>query len=249
MKDYYRILQVAPEAGEEEVRKAYRRLATQHHPDKNPAPDSNAVFQEINEAYQVVGNARQRLLYDLQRQYPEEMAAYTAPPRRPPSAYRQYPVRLDLRPYVKPARVVSVISLVFCILLAIDFFLPRRVATEPVVQFRVLNRSQRLEITTPNRVLTIPMDGTEVDISLDGYNPLEIRTTPLFSSLVTVRLQGLEAAADNNIYRHLVFFPLLLLILSALGIWGRGSVEMEVNFGIAAAIILLVTGFLMLLIF
>ena len=250
MKDYYRILQIVPEAGEAEVKKAYRRLATQYHPDHNPAPDSNAVFQEINEAYQIIGDARQRQVYDLLRQYPEELAAYTAPPlRRPPAAYRRHLAHLDLRPYVKPARIISRISLVFCVLLVVDFFLPRRVVTEPVVQFRIFNRSQRLEVTTPNRVLTIPTEGGAIDIGLEKYNPLEIYLTPVLSSLVAVRLQGVEAPADNNIYRHLVFFPMLLLVLSALGVWGRGSDETTVNFGVAAAIILLITVFLMFLIF
>jgi molecular chaperone DnaJ len=61
-KDYYKILGVAKGASEEEIKKAYRRLAHQHHPDK--AGGSDAKFKEVNEAYQVLGNKEKRTQYD-----------------------------------------------------------------------------------------------------------------------------------------------------------------------------------------
>lgn len=61
-KDYYKILGVSKNATEEEVKKAYRRLAHQHHPDK---PGGNeAKFKEINEAYQVLSDKAKRATYD-----------------------------------------------------------------------------------------------------------------------------------------------------------------------------------------
>lgn len=61
-KDYYKILGVAKGASEEEVKKAYRRLAHQYHPDKNGGNESK--FKEVNEAYQVLGNKEKRAQYD-----------------------------------------------------------------------------------------------------------------------------------------------------------------------------------------
>ena len=64
-RDYYQILGVAPQAGEAEIKKAFRSLAMQFHPDKNQG-DRNAEerFKEINEAYAVLSDADKRAHYD-----------------------------------------------------------------------------------------------------------------------------------------------------------------------------------------
>ncbi len=67
-KDYYAILGVAPGCSADEVRKAYRRLALQWHPDRNPGnPDSAERFKEISEAYGVLIDPMKREQYDLAR--------------------------------------------------------------------------------------------------------------------------------------------------------------------------------------
>ena len=63
-RDYYDVLGVARNASEEELKRAYRRLAMQYHPDRNPEPDAEARFKEINEAYEVLGDAEKRARYD-----------------------------------------------------------------------------------------------------------------------------------------------------------------------------------------
>src|SRR5207249_6645847 len=63
-KDYYKILGVARNAGEEEIRKAFRKLARQYHPDV--AKDKKAAeekFKEINEAYEVLSDPEKRKKY------------------------------------------------------------------------------------------------------------------------------------------------------------------------------------------
>jgi curved DNA-binding protein len=64
-KDYYKILGVERKASADDIRKAYRKLAMQHHPDKNPG-DKKAEdkFKEINEAYQVLSDEQKRARYD-----------------------------------------------------------------------------------------------------------------------------------------------------------------------------------------
>jgi curved DNA-binding protein len=64
-KDYYKILGVERKANADDIRKAYRKLAMQHHPDKNPG-DKKAEdkFKEINEAYQVLSDDQKRARYD-----------------------------------------------------------------------------------------------------------------------------------------------------------------------------------------
>lgn len=64
-KDYYEILGVPRSAGEEDIKKAFRRLAREHHPDvAKDKRTSEERFKEINEAYEVLGNAENRRKYD-----------------------------------------------------------------------------------------------------------------------------------------------------------------------------------------
>lgn len=62
MKDYYSTLGVGKDASDDDIKKAYRKLAHEHHPDK--AGGNEAKFKEINEAYQVLGNSEKRAQYD-----------------------------------------------------------------------------------------------------------------------------------------------------------------------------------------
>ncbi len=70
MKDYYKILGVPENASQAEIKKAFRKLAFQHHPDTNPGNEHEAAerFKEINEAYGVLGDENRRRQYDLARQ-------------------------------------------------------------------------------------------------------------------------------------------------------------------------------------
>ncbi len=61
-KDYYEILGVPKTAAEDEIKRAYRKLAHQYHPDKNGGDDKK--FKEINEAYQILGNKEKKEQYD-----------------------------------------------------------------------------------------------------------------------------------------------------------------------------------------
>jgi curved DNA-binding protein CbpA len=68
MKDYYKILDVTRTAGEEELRKSYRKLAMQYHPDRNPDdPAAEEQFKEIAEAYGVLTDPVKRREYDACR--------------------------------------------------------------------------------------------------------------------------------------------------------------------------------------
>lgn len=63
-RDYYEVLGVGRQATDEELKKAFRRLARQYHPDVNKEPDAEARFKEVNEAYEVLRDPQKREAYD-----------------------------------------------------------------------------------------------------------------------------------------------------------------------------------------
>ncbi len=64
-RDYYEVLGVGRDAGDEEVKKAYRQMAFKYHPDRNPDdPDAESKFKEAAEAYEVLRNPETRARYD-----------------------------------------------------------------------------------------------------------------------------------------------------------------------------------------
>ena len=72
-RDYYSMLGLRHDSSAEEIKKVYRKLAMQYHPDRNGGnPESEERLKGINEAYQILGNEEKRRHYDLQYRQPFE---------------------------------------------------------------------------------------------------------------------------------------------------------------------------------
>jgi molecular chaperone DnaJ len=81
-KDFYQVLGVPDSASQDDIKKAYRRLAKQYHPDANPNnPKAAERFKEVSEAHSTLSDAEKRKQYDQMRRY----GAFDGMPRRPPS--------------------------------------------------------------------------------------------------------------------------------------------------------------------
>src|SRR4051812_23231272 len=83
-KDYYSVLGVSRDAGEDEIKKAFRKLARQYHPDTAKPKDKAAAeekFKEINEAYDVLSDPEKRRRYDELGADWEHGRGFQPPPR------------------------------------------------------------------------------------------------------------------------------------------------------------------------
>jgi DnaJ-class molecular chaperone len=65
-EDFYKILEVPKDATEQDIKKAYRKLTMDYHPDRNKSPEAEEKIRKINEAYEIIGDKKKRQQYDAQ---------------------------------------------------------------------------------------------------------------------------------------------------------------------------------------
>src|SRR3989338_3667205 len=75
--DYYKVLGVSKSASDTEIKKAYRKLALEYHPDRNKSREAEAKFKEINKAYEVLSDQKKKQTYDSMGHQAFEQGAYT----------------------------------------------------------------------------------------------------------------------------------------------------------------------------
>jgi len=63
-RDYYEVLELSKGASDDDIKKAYRKLAKKYHPDLNKAPDAADKFKEVQEAYEVLSDPQKKAAYD-----------------------------------------------------------------------------------------------------------------------------------------------------------------------------------------
>lgn len=133
MKNYYFILGVNIYARDEDIKRAYRQLALQYHPDVNRSPEAEAKFKEINEAYEVLGDQQRKLLYDqmlvgIEPEVVRSPQPHRDPRYRPKSAEYIRKVRAEKKPHfefmkahLRYAQLASRLALLFAAVLLADY--------------------------------------------------------------------------------------------------------------------------------
>jgi hypothetical protein len=236
---------VRPDANAETIKRAFRRLAIQYHPDKNSSAEAEQFFKEINEAYEVLGNSQRRYEYDQRlsgRAYetvseprPHRDPRYRHRSPRPPvksQGQEQYELMAH---YLPPVLTLTKFFLSLCLILWIDFLLPRQVVSEEYAYKRCYSGGRR---STGSHCVIYTSEGSRFRLDVEKLKLPEQRgTLELHKSLV---LREITRAANgqyqtrigSSIYGRFLFAPLILTALCIVTLLIRKNVYWAFNVGI-----------------
>ncbi len=164
--NYYEILGVSHAANSAQIKRAYRLMVKQYHPDINPTPEAHQKIRDITIAYEVLSDPYTKEIYDLQQVYAHHQHFNIAPEPTPEQEYRrvqrQKVVEMERRRIEQLFRLKSKfysIQRMFCflflgiaIVFSIDYFVMARQISEPVdrINLRKQGTNFSTEIITPN---------------------------------------------------------------------------------------------------
>lgn len=256
MKDYYAILGVSHTASAEEIKRAFRRLAVQYHPDKNPDPKAEDIFKDLSEAYDVLSDWDKRKNYDLRFENPFEAIVDVASPKpkhrdpkyrpkppgyRPPRKSSVYDTMAEYLPYF---RRISWAGLLVTCLVVIDFVLPYRATEELVVGVeRVTNGKGKFLYYEFNTYSGKQIKAHDYAASFLIYEDrIRYNQTAIFhTDMYLSDDDGEHLIKLGYIYRTLFFFPLILGVTSILGVAYRKNIEFPFNLSIISGTFLVIT--------
>jgi hypothetical protein len=258
MKDYYSILGVSPTAHAGDIKRAYRKLVQQLHPDINPDPQAAELIKAVNEAYDVLGDPVKRSTFDNALRNPfSTLVEEETPPHRDrayrrraayPPRQKQGPTQRDMMEWTMPyLRNVWWAGCLVCLVLLVDFLLPRNFYPETIIRFRTRELRGGVYtyfITDKGRSLSVAQKDFQ---QLGVGDELILEETPWVGVLVGGRTSSGSVLSGNlgTLYGNFVFVPVLLLISSVLGVSKIGSLEFRFNLGVVSVFVLIFTLVLM----
>jgi hypothetical protein len=247
-------------ASSPEIKRAYRVLVQQLHPDVNPDPAAHERIKEVNEAYDVLGDESKKRDYDYRFDNPyitvevPKEPVHRDPRYRRSTTYSHVNVNRgsaerDLMQRLAPSmlKLFQACALLSLFLL-VDFFLPHKITYETISAFRNTG-SRRYEAN-----YFITQSGQRVKIgSRDGYlfevdQKIKIVKSRILSLLIEIQIPGTGTSVTNlsTIYANFRFVPLLLALFSIMGLAAKGKAEFRFNLGIMTSFVLIFTVFLII---
>ncbi len=254
LKDYYRILEVASTATAADIKKSYRRLAQLYHPDRNSSEHAEALFKEINAAYEVLGDPVKRWEYDNRLTATPTSPVHPDPAiRRRPAGYRPQPkgpseTYLAMQAVLPYVRYVFYVGSFLCLALAVDFLLPSNHLIERVQSNAYESVHIRGNVT---KTALVTESGKRIELAVDdihlfpeGSN-VDVQISKLFSILIRVHNTDSNQRTGNlaTVYRNYSFAPIVLLIVSVLGLMYPRRVEFVFNLAVVGVFVILLTIF------
>lgn len=258
MKNYYSILGVSPTAHAADIKRVYRKLALQYHPDKNPSPQAEPFFKEVNEAYDVLGDAQKRYEYDQRLLNPTYETPYTPPQ----PAHRDPRYRSHTQTHAQPRKPSAEQELmrkaipyltkvawagVFLVLLMIaDRALPSQIDATLISGFK----STRVRYTSQEHLITARGESyritDEARLKVNVGDTVEVVHSAFFHRLIRLQVNDVHIGNLATVYSNYIFVPILLAVLSLLGVSVRNKVEFLFNVGIVNIFALIITLILLL---
>jgi hypothetical protein len=260
----YQVLGVSPDATEDQIKTAYRKLVKEYHPDQNKSDSAKVIIVRVNEAYEILTNAERRARYgretyqpDLrseeERDYEARKAEYFQRRKeREESEYKEMLIRDDRR--FRRARGWAFPLLFVAVLLIADQLLPGKHYTESADtgwQQRTsggkYGRGVLLSyMRTPHFVLKVP---AHVHIDYDYYGkpgPIKIEVSPMFkvpkTILVKTAHHWFEFEAPG-LYSFMIPLHYVLFFACVLTIWRRQYSHLNCVFAFFPPLILILIVF------
>ena len=238
-------------ASEAEIKQAYRKLALQFHPDRNASKEAAAIFIEVNEAYEVLGDALRKREYDkLLLGAPAEPVIVHRDPRyrpKPPgqgqSGSRRRQALETMRDYLKYAIMLSRLALLFSAVLIADYTLPSEQTREEIVSIR-LQASRRDQLSK----LSL-QDGEVINLKpqlaeeFHQGNIIILYSSAWFSIPLAIENEDTKFKTRilGSIYGKFIFLPIVLLITSLLGTFWWKGIEFRFNLGVVNGLLMLLS--------
>jgi DnaJ domain len=253
LKNYYFVLGLNVYARDAEIKSTYRKLALTYHPDKNPSPNAESIFKEINEAYEILSDPERKLLYDQMLVGIEPEIQPTTQPHRDPR-YRPKPPgfvyqRNSLRErlfdfmnsYLKYAVWVSRLALFFSIILVVDYSMKPAKEIQQIVDKKSVYdggiSSVKVQMDNGHSLTLAGKDANKFGVG----KAIALYSSPLLSIPVKMEDENLHLVAHVpvSIYGNFIFVPLVLLLTSLVGAFYWKGIEFRFNLGVMNFLLLL----------
>jgi hypothetical protein len=238
-------------ANEAEIKQAYRKLALQFHPDRNTSKEAAAIFIEVNEAYEVLGDFQRKREYDkLLLGVPEPVVVHRDPRYRPKppgqgqSGSRRRQALETMRDYLKYAIMVSRLALLFSAVLIADYILPTNKTREEIVSIknpREVRRDGAYKLSLRDgEVINLR---TESAVEFETGTAITLESSAWFSIPLVIENERTKFKARilGSIYGNFIFLPIVLLITSLVGTFWWKGIEFRFNLGVVNGLLMLLS--------